>query len=172
MSFLYIQYRFRGLNIKNFIVVIVFIIIVLGLLSLLNLDDIMLTRFTGMKRDPSALNRLPLLELGKQLFNRDPLFGVGLAQGGKVHLEAHNTFMQVLMENGIIGFTFYCLVLWRGVHGLRKRAGKGKVAIDNPMMGYYVGLFGTIGSILFNALFHVFDYLMPFWLILGIGFMV
>lgn len=172
VSFLFIQYRLQGIKVGSIIGVCVLSGVVLGISSFLNLDDLMLGRFTSMSVDPSAKDRIPLLEMGKRLFYSNPLLGVGLGQGGRAHLEAHNTYMQVLMENGVIGFILFSTVVWKGIRGLRKSAVAGTSAAPNPAAAYYIGLLGSMAAILLDAVTHVFDYLMPLWLILGIGFMV
>ena len=98
-----------------------------------------------------------------------------MGQMGRVHLEAHNTYMQVLMESGIIGFVVFMLLLWKAIQGLRRRATKRRTATDptaSAYSAYYVGLLGSLGAILIDGGAHVFYFMMPLWLILGFAFMV
>ncbi|MGA9755489.1 MAG: O-antigen ligase family protein [Desulfobaccales bacterium] len=170
-SFLFIQYRLRGIRLNTLIGVGACAVVVFGLIALPNLDAL-LGRMTSLLTDGSARARVPLLQMGMRLFLTSPLVGVSLGQGGRMHLEAHNTYMQVLMEDGIIGFLLFAGVLWKGLSGLRRRAGQDEPAAVSPEAAYYVGLVGTMLAIMINGLAHCNDYLMPLWLILGIGFMV
>jgi O-antigen ligase len=171
VSFLYIQYRLSGLRVGNLIGIGAVAVLILGGAAFLNLDTL-LGRVSRLSSDQSAVGRLTLLEMGMKRFLTSPLLGVGLGQSGKVHLEVHNTFMQVLMETGIVGFTLFCGVLWRGVRGLRRRAGPDEAGTLTPEVAYYVGLLGTMLAILVDASVHSFDLLMPLWLLIGIAFMV
>lgn len=171
VSFLFIQYRLRGLSLGNLMVIGMLAALLLGLSALLKMDTIV-ARMSSLSSDVSALDRLMLLHMGTKLFFQNPVFGVSLGQGGRMHLEAHNTYMQVLMENGIVGFALFCTVIWKGLRGLRWRAGWDKPTELTPMAPYYIGLLGTMIAILVDGAVHVCDYLMPLWLILGIGFMV
>lgn len=168
LSFLFIQYKLRGLRVSNMIGIVLAAVIVVGVAASMNLDKLMASRLDT--KEVSAQTRIPLLEMGMNLLDTSPIFGVGLNQGGKGHLEAHNTYMQVLMETGVVGFTVFCLVLWRGIRGLRLHIRHNST--NGNSSPYYVGLFGSIIAILFDGTTHVFDYFMPLWLIMGMGFMV
>jgi len=173
VSFMFIQYRLRGLRVGS----MVGLGTVAGLILWLNAlfqkgGTLMIKRFTFLNVDPSAQGRLPLLQMGMKRFLTNPLLGVGLGQGGRVHLEAHNMFMQVLMETGIMGFTLFCGVLWSAVRRLHRRTGADETGALTPEAAYYVGLLGTLAAILIDGLAHSNDYLMPLWLLIGIAFMV
>lgn len=171
VSFLFIQYRLRGIRLSTLIGIGSCAVVILGLIALLNLGALQ-ERLTSLSTDGSAHARVPLLQMGMKLFLSSPLVGVSLGQGGRLSLVAHNTYMQVLMENGIIGFLLFAVVLWKGVRGLRRRIGPGDPAALSPEAAYYVGLVCTVVAILVDGLAHSNDYLMPLWLILGLGFMV
>ena len=170
VSFLFIQYKLRRLSFGNLVGIATAGAIVIGISSFMNLDELMVGRFTTMEDDPSAQARLPLIEMGMRLLKTSLLFGTGLGQGGGLHLEAHNTYMQVLMETGVIGFTVFCLLLWRGIRGMKAHIRVNVAAGDASL--YYLGLLGSFIAILINGVSHVFDYLVPLWLIMGMGFVV
>lgn len=81
--------------------------------------DRMLT-IVDYKQDASAMSRFDLWDAGIKMFQLRPLFGVGaqnfqlLVKGysdseriPKEGLVAHNNFIQILAENGIVGFALY-----------------------------------------------------------------
>lgn len=170
VSFLFIQYKIRKISVMNILGIVIAAIIIVAVSSIMHLDELIFGRFSTMNVDPSAQARIPLLLMGMELLKINPLFGTGLAQAGRVHLEAHNTYMQVLMETGIFGFSAFCLVMWRCIKGLRAHILMN--VTDDNVQSYYVGLLGMVGAILLNGFTHVFDYLVPLWLIVGLGFMV
>jgi O-antigen ligase len=173
ISFLYIQYRLRGLRFGQVAGVLSAASVVLVVAMYLNLDRFMADRWTVIHTDPSAQSRIPLLEMGLKLFHLRPWLGVGMGQMGRVHLEAHNTYMQVLMGSGVVGLTVFLLLLWKAIQGLRRRARRRSVTdpVASAYRAYYVGLLGSLGAILIDGGAHVFYFMMPLWLILGFAFM-
>lgn len=170
LSFMFIQIRLTGLRFGPFVLAGVLFLLIVGLADILGVADLVAERFVTMSQESSALNRLTLVDRGLRLFSTSPFSGVGLGQGGGTRLEAHNTYLQILMETGIVGFTLFVLVLLRGVRGLMLRAETGADGFfRNP---YYVGLLGTLLAILLDGTFHNFSYFAPMWLIIGIGFQV
>lgn len=173
VSSLYIQYRLRGMRIGSILGIISTAVIVIILAAQLNLDEMMAGRYAALKADSSAQDRAPLAEMALKLFEDKPWFGVGISQGGlgerNVLVNSHNTFVQKLMENGVVGFSLFMLLLWKASRGLMKRA---RDATRVELKPYFVGLLAMLGAILLNGLFHDFSYLMPLWVVIGIGLLV
>jgi O-antigen ligase len=172
VSFLFLQYKLYGMKVSSVVGIAIFTLVAFGLASMLNLDEIMTARFTVIKKDPSAQNRIPLIQAALKYLAEKPFFGVGLSQGGlgarNVLVNTHNTFIQRLMENGIIGFLIFLAMIWRSTQGLFS-----KVHFQSPdaTHGYRIGFLAMIIGVFTMGLFHDFSYLMPLWLILGLGLM-
>ena len=172
VSFLFIQYRLYGMKLSSIVGIAVFVLVAVALSSLLNLDDIMLARFVAMKKDPSAQNRIPLIMKALEYLSEKPLFGVGLSQGGlyakNVVVNTHNTIVQRLMENGIAGFAVFAGIVFRSIEGFLRRTGPESGEIVDE---YRIGFLAMLISIFIMGQFHDFSYLMPLWVVLGVGLM-
>lgn len=73
---------------------------------------------SGGKVDGSALARKRMIELGFEQFKETPLFGIGLGNGSLVNLYGmgkftylHNDFIEMAVNNGIVGLFIYYGVL-------------------------------------------------------------
>ena len=173
VSSLLIQYRLRGIRIGSLVGIAAAAVMVMALAVMFNLDQVVVGRFTTIKVDPSAQGRLSLVEVALKVVDEKPLFGIGLSQGGlgekNVLLNSHNTYVQKLMENGIAGFSLFVLLLWLSLRALNKRS---RADSSKEVKPYYVGLLGMLVAILVNGLFHDLTYLMPLWILVGIGLML
>jgi O-antigen ligase len=170
-SLLFIHHQLRRFTTGSLIIIGGSVVLLLLLAAFLK-QEAMLERLCRISTDQSALGRITLLQMGITRFVTSPIFGVGLGQGGKLHLETHNTYMQVLMENGLVGFLVFCGILWNGWRRLYRQARQDGKETITPTKAYYVGILGSLTAILVDGLVHVFDFFMPLWLILGIAFMV
>lgn len=172
LSALYIQYRLGGMKLRSIISVIAAVLMVMSVSSLLHLNNLIADRFAVVRKDPSAQSRVPLLEMAMTNSATSPYFGIGLSQGGlgdkNVVLNSHNTFVQKIMENGIFGFSLFCIIMWKAIRGFRKRINNSDEAVYKASD---IGLLAILGAILINGFFHDLSYLMPLWLIIGLGMM-
>ena len=70
-------------------------------------------------------NRDQLAEATLKVFTQSPVFGVGegnLSEGRYVGKQAHNSYLELLAENGIVGFTLYATIIaWLAWYLLRHR---------------------------------------------------
>ncbi len=146
-------------------------------------DRILMTKAENGQLEHSAGGRLELWHMACELFKQKPLIGVGydgyaLTYGGSTtrsgeHLlqkqDVHNIYMRFLCEQGIIGFTFYLVLLI-----LAFRSGwKLYFAAETP---FYKGLgFGFMGCVISVAVTNVFgdrwSYFVLggyFWILFGI----
>jgi O-antigen ligase len=172
VSFLFIQYWLHGLKLRSIVGIVLFLVILAGIGSLMNLSELMTARFSVIKKDPSAQDRIPLIKAALQYTYAHPIFGVGLSQGGLTSklliLNTHNTFVQRLMENGIVGFGLFCILLFRSFREFMRRI---RATIKQKQAGYHVGFMAALIGILVMGLLHDFSYLMPLWLVIGVGLM-
>lgn len=94
------------------------------------------TTITGFSQDASASSRIQAWTAASKMIGGNPLTGVGIASFGPAFpyysadapREAHNTYLQIAAESGVIaglcfvGVLLSCLVgLWRNGKALRKR---------------------------------------------------
>ena len=233
VGFLYIQYRMQGMKLGSLVGIIVSVFIGIGVASMVGLDQLLLDRFTGLEKDSSAQARLPLLLSSLETISKNLFLGTGVGWfDAKMLLQSHNTFMQVLVESGVIGFILFMIILWKGGWNLLNRSksesnmgfsqekilntedvthtgsnsvanstsgvflratklveenkqnvssatvtlksadsnARSKVVISDTVP-YYTGLVAMLGAILLNGLTHSFDFFLPYWTLLGVGFM-
>lgn len=122
--------------VKN--IAIAVLIVLLGYLLLMKVDflynlvgyriESMISGFMGETTDASTSTRLGLIDLGIAWFTENPIWGYGLS-GFKVlnnyGYYAHNNFIEMLVDGGIIGFilyySLYLLVIVEGLKAFRKR---------------------------------------------------
>ncbi|HFD32678.1 MAG TPA: hypothetical protein ENJ28_08255 [Gammaproteobacteria bacterium] len=227
-AFLFVQYRIQGMKVSSIVGVFLIAIMAISVASLLGLDQLLLDRFTGIEKDTSAQARIPLLLSSLNTFSKNPVFGTGIGwEDVKLQLESHNMIIQVLVEEGLIGFILFMFILWKAGWSLLVRSNAGKAVnimsapIDAPkpeevsskrlssgvilkrsqrsvltnndgvetagvdlsresellqktktdLVVYYTGLVAMLGAILLNSLTHSFDFFMPLWMLIGVGFM-
>ena len=118
----YVTYKYKKINITR--------IAVLGIAALLLLLaasrfvpplQLIISRFLELGKDSSTTNRLKMWKLALEMFARHPLTGNGWESfkyeyyanlsaktGGMYdYLDAHNVYLQVLAETGVIGFSLF-----------------------------------------------------------------
>ena len=120
-------------NVGNIIKVIIIALILLGILILLSENIAVLSkvferfRVVGTSEDNSAAQRLAMWKLALRYFKKSPIFGTGFwtyrgfyntnlsaiydKNGQHGSIDAHNVYIQVLCETGIIGLTIYLLAI-------------------------------------------------------------
>lgn len=82
-------------------------------------ERIAMTESPGGNLEASAAHRLQLWEDAKAMFQENPLFGVGFGGFGlavspdETLTDTHSFYMKMLSEQGIIGISFFLLVLAR-----------------------------------------------------------
>jgi len=105
--------------------------------------------------EESAAVRLVLWEKAEELFQRNPVFGIGY-QGFSVAVRisglnnVHNFYMQTAAEQGVIGLIFFALlILYSGFSGLRLfRAG-----VTPFQKGMGLGFMGAVAAIMVSNVF-------------------
>lgn len=128
-------------------------------------------------KDSSAASRLPLIEVSFRMFAEHPIMGFGYGgfweyctrYGSGIHIEAHNTFAQVLVEFGIFGFSLFLTMIFLSLRGYWTYIKRGSSrTLRTHSIGYLCGLF----AILVNGIFHAFEWHLIFWLPITFGFMM
>ncbi|RLJ03834.1 MAG: hypothetical protein DRP08_02905, partial [Candidatus Aenigmatarchaeota archaeon] len=67
--------------------------------------------------DPSLRDRINILKLAFKLLSRNPIFGIGLDNFrefstivSNIGKRVHNTYLEILIDAGIVGFIFYIVI--------------------------------------------------------------
>lgn len=112
---------FRNI-IKIMIIIVVFILLYL-ILSKLSIFSGMMKRIEDMvvgftastSKDGSFNTRMRMKEIGKEIFNQNPLLGIGVDNSGFIcgrefgfsYFYLHDNYIELLADTGIIGFGIY-----------------------------------------------------------------
>ena len=151
-------------------------LIVISYLSLMQLLPEHYSHFFQGK-DSSAASRLPYTLVSLRMFAEHPITGFGFGgfwehctrYGSSVHIEAHNTYAQVLVEYGIFGFILFTSIISMSLKGYWAYIRRGSSQIlKMQSVGYLCGLF----AILINATVHCFEWSLIFFLPIMFGFMM
>jgi O-antigen ligase len=120
----------------------------------------------------SVTGRVLFLEAGFKSFVDSPLFGIGLggfkelfiAPWGK-NMLAHNNYMLILVEQGIVGFILYLGLLISLFYNLIKKLKH--VNYNNSWL--YEGVLGSIVSMSFLSIALDFYETLPVWIVISLG---
>lgn len=128
-------------------------------------------------KDGSASARVPYTMIALEMFIDRPITGFGFGgyykfcteYGSPIHIEAHNTYAQVLVEYGLIGFLLFLLVITLSIRGYVSYLRRGRSAeIRVHAIGYLSGLI----AVLIDAAVHCFEWNLQFWLPLAFGYLM
>jgi O-antigen ligase len=118
-------------------------------------ERIAMTRTEGGEIESSAASRLGLWDHALELFNANPLFGVGFECFGFTvdvgeHRDTHSLFLKTLATQGIVGMLFLVVIFFKAFSsGLRLYR-----RTENP---FHAGLaFGFLGCVISFAVTNVF----------------
>lgn len=126
---------------------------------------------SGDAADASTQLRYEAWAAGLQMFKMSPVFGVGARQFGQHHfMTAHNTYVLVLAELGMIGFFIFISILylsvkilWLGVSQLARVPGAEAARTWGlALLSSYVGLLFQINTLSFA-------YHSVMWIFLGLA---
>ena len=111
------------------------------------------------------------------MFAEHPITGFGYRgfweyctqYGSRIHIEAHNTYAQVLVEYGIFGIMLLLLIIFMSLKGYLAYIRRGSSQIlKMQSIGYLSALF----AILIDAIVHCFEWNLILWLPIMFGFMM
>jgi putative inorganic carbon (hco3(-)) transporter len=128
--------------------------------------------------DESAMGRIRAWEAGLEMWERQPLLGVGHGQFVEYHIrEAHNQFVQVLAEAGFVGaFLWVGLTYWALLTAVRLRRTRNDdgtpTLLSGPAIALQAALLAslTAGRTLHRA--YSFDHLIPIAWLSALGYFV
>lgn len=109
--------RARWLGIVILISALVIAILMIIYLPFLGRFKTMLLAATTGVSDTSLRDRVNLLTLAFKLLSRNPIFGIGLDNFmefstivSNIGKRVHNTYLEILIDTGILGFIFYIMI--------------------------------------------------------------
>jgi hypothetical protein len=128
-------------------------------------------------KDGSAEARLPYVQIGLRMFADRPLTGFGyggfyekcIHYGSLMKLEAHNTYIQVLVEYGILGLLSFLLMIVLSAKGYIGYIRKGR---SPTLRTLGIGYFSAMIALTINALVHCIEWNLIFWLVIIFGFLM
>ncbi|TCK19470.1 O-antigen ligase [Thiogranum longum] len=172
VGFLFIQYKLRGMSMRAVLGITLTGAILVGVASFIGLGEEVAGRFTDMDEDISAQARIPLIISSFETWAESPVLGRGVGWKDKsLHLQSHNTYFQVLVESGAVGFIAFMTLMWVGLRGVFKRLKPSKKNTEGIVI-YNTGIAAMLITILLDGLTHSFDFVLPYWILLGFGFML
>jgi O-antigen ligase len=154
--------RFKGFKFTS---ILLLLAIGLGLIFFLKFaPDFIYNRLIGVtfhEKDVSTENRVTIIKKSIDLFLEHPnilITGVGLDNFPKVawhHRDAHNTFLQMLAETGLIGFAFFSLLTYRSYrdvwHGIKLKQVELQLFCLASFAAFTVILLaGLVGTLTYN----------------------
>lgn len=128
-------------------------------------------------KDDSAGGRIPYVMIGLRMFGDRPITGFGfggfseqcIRYGSRIHLEAHNTYIQVLVEYGLLGLPAFLLMIALSANGYIGYIRKGR---SQTMRTLCIGYFAALIALVVNALVHCMEWNLIFWLPVVFGYLM
>lgn len=118
--------------------------------SIIIYNENMITRFGGIQEDVSVRGgsgRIGLWMLAIKMWIESPIFGNGLFSYVSQFGAVHNTYIQLLVEVGLVGLTLYLIMLYIGIHSWNGLIVIGKRTANNKLISIgYGGLLGTVAT--------------------------
>ncbi len=158
-------------------------LIVAGVLAFFVLPDYMLIHFDADRKEQSVSERFMLWQRAADVIKAKPVLGVGINNYNLVHHKydtvkdsrvkgyyAHNGYLQLAAEIGIIGLSFFVLFLlfffFKVIRGAR--------GIPDPLykdasLGLISGCFGFLCLVTIDTVLHSFQSGLIFWIFMGIS---
>jgi O-antigen ligase len=161
-------------RLKIYVVVTLFVILSYSAITLLFPDQYTIF-FQG--KDSSAMSRPMLVQTGIKMFQEKPIFGFGLGgytentirYGYLKTIEAHNTFIEVLVEYGIVGLSAFFFAIFLSIKGYLRYIRNGKSEIMRTLS---IGGLSCMIAILIDGYFHSFEWRLELWLPIFLGFLM
>lgn len=127
--------------------------------------------------DASLEYRLGYLKLGEEMFFSNPIIGVGIGNymeslpSGRILTknEAHNTYIEIAAEAGIIGIVSFMLIIWLTLVSLRRTRYIMRRVGDRQLEGLSEALELSLLSFIVGAIFLSAQYEKTFWFIVAMS---
>ncbi len=155
--FLHYKDKFKGVFGK--------VVIILGIVGLLALAP---SRFTTVNDDSnSAAGRIDMWVQGFEMLRYYPLFGIGMGNYANYtgSLIAHNSFIQIMGETGVIGLFAWVSLLYLTFKGLNKAR---KETEDEQLLMYLTAIYYALIGYLFTSVFITTEFVL-LYLLIGIA---
>jgi len=154
------------------------IILLLAVFSPIYLQSAVLERITltvsvyhpKIVLDASSAIRLDIWKKGLQVFLNNFIFGTGYwTTRWVLRAEAHNQYLAILIEMGIVGFSVFCWLLVRMFKNALTLIKKTESGFLNSLgLGYIAGLTAVLASCFFSETLESFRMTGPIWFIAGL----
>jgi O-antigen ligase len=163
----------------------IFILIAIILFSLFFISDRYNQRFLTAFDTDRWGDRIPMWKSAVSMFLDYPFFGVGIRKYrdfmfiyepepnsiGRNLNHAHNTYFQILAEQGILGLLAFLYIFWTFFRNVLKKRYK---IIQSKDSGIILGIVGMIFACLFSGVSSVLFILLPghtsmLWILFGVG---
>ena len=119
---------------------------------------------TNYSADDAQNSRLELWNAGWEMFKDRPLLGVGsrnFSEVGQQYWElshdnigknAHNTFIEILANNGLFGFGSFVMIIFSLIRSLRENMAEDKASLLHPIrLAALVSLYSTLARTTLDA---------------------
>ena len=128
-------------------------------------------------KDKSAGGRMSYVQIGLRMFADRPVTGFGFGgfseqcihYGSPIKLEAHNTYIQVLVEYGIFGLPTFLFMIAMSAKGYIDYIRKG---CSETLCTLSIGYFAALIALVVNALVHCMEWNLIFWLPVIFGYLM
>lgn len=120
--------------------------------------------------DGSAMSRPVLAARAIDLWTQSPVFGKGPRAFSRTtgHVgDAHNTYLNTLVEYGILGFVLFISILV-----VAFRSTSRAIKYNKELRTTAIGIFGALTAACLAAIVHSFNYISMFWLFPALGLSV
>jgi teichuronic acid biosynthesis protein TuaE len=126
--------------------------------------DILINRFDKVSDD----ERIEIASFALSVAKEHPFTGIGLDNLQYIMpqmVDAHNAYLNVLSELGIVGFVLFCLILLYPAYRYVKLYKKIKTYPDIDVRGMYIQGFGFLIALIISSVFNTFYSFIYFWII-------
>jgi O-antigen ligase len=126
---------------------------------------------SGDEASDSANERTEVMSAGMQMFQSDPIFGVGYDQfGNHHHLTAHNSYLLALSELGVFGLFLFFAIMYISFKICWKAMRRYSASEEAKVAGTWsMGLLAAFCGVSIGSFFLSFTYHQVLWIYLGLS---
>ena len=129
-----------------------------------NTHELLMNRFDRVSDD----ERIQIASFALSVAKEHPFKGIGLDNLQYIMpqmVDAHNAYLNILTELGIVGFILFCLILFYPAYRYVKLYRRIKSSPDYKVKGIYIQGFGFIAALIISSVFNTFYSFIYFWII-------
>jgi O-antigen ligase len=114
LSYFILYLKTYGIN-KKFLIIL--FLLILSILTIFLIDEQLLHRLQQLLEGNSAGRTSKIWPFTIERIKESPIFGYGIntytQMKGHCCFGVHNTFLEILLYTGIVGFTIFIVLLWK-----------------------------------------------------------